>query len=168
MASGHLQTNREVSMPAAAIEIDQTDAEILRLLQTDGSLSYHEIGKKVDLSVTAVNYRIKKLFLQGILLKTVALINPDSVGLDVLAFVLMRFVDFEKEKKVITTLLRRPEIQECHRISGEYSYLLKIRTHTIQDLEKFVDQHARPALGKGKVAVLMVLSSQKQTTEMPL
>jgi len=155
-------------MPAAAIEIDQIDAEILSLLQQDGTLSYHEIGEKVDLSVTAVNYRIKKLFLEGVLLKTVALVNPDSVGLEVLAFVMIRVADFEKEKKMMNAILRRPEIQECHRISGEYSYLLKVRTRTVQELEKFVDHYARPAIGKGEVAVQIVLSSQKETTQIPV
>jgi Lrp/AsnC family transcriptional regulator len=156
-------------MPAAtAQELDEIDTQILQMMQKDGSLTYHEIGEKVDLSVTAVNYRIKKLHLQGVLLKTVALVDAESVGLNALAFVLLKIADYEKEKKVVAALLKRPEIQECHRVAGGYSYLLKVRGRNIQDIETFVDRHARPAIGAGEATILLALSTQKQTTELPL
>ena len=67
--------------------MDNRDLEIVELLQQDGKLSYSEIGDNIDLSISAVKDRIKKLIHEGIILQNVYLVNPVALGLHICAFV---------------------------------------------------------------------------------
>lgn len=132
--------------------MDEIDYEILQHLQDDARISMTSLGKKVGLSNPAVNERVKKLEEQHIIEGYRAVINPENIKKPIMAFILYddtkcsAFVDFCKD---------HPDVIECHRLAGQYNYLIKVVTDTVQSLETFIDS----TMPLGKPSTLIRLSS---------
>ena len=78
--------------------MDKIDREILTMLQQNGKLSYAEMGNKVKLSVSGVKERLRKLMEKGIIKEFVAILNPETLGVDLCAFVQVETLKGEKFK----------------------------------------------------------------------
>src|SRR5215472_13469802 len=127
--------------------MDHLDARLLDLLQEDCSRSLADYGAEVGLSVSAVKQRLAKLRGRGDVRAYVALINPERLGYTVCAFV-QALVDGKKnEVGFLKRMMRTPEIEECHRVSGEFPFLLKVWARTLPDLEHFVDRQIKTLAG---------------------
>jgi Lrp/AsnC family leucine-responsive transcriptional regulator len=132
--------------------VDQVNREILNILQVEGRISMTELGKKIAMSVPAVTERVKKLEDQGIIEGYKAQINPEKIDKFMRAFILIKtyrckaFREFCKENSLVI---------ECHRLTGEYSYLVKVVTHTNEMLEEFIDA----SMEYGEPYTMMNLSS---------
>ncbi|MFN8355280.1 MAG: Lrp/AsnC family transcriptional regulator [Spirosomataceae bacterium] len=118
------------------IPLDDTDRRILSLLQENGRLTVREIAEQVNLSLTPVHDRIKKLENQGIIERYVALINAKKLGkaLTVYCFVTLdkqRQESFLEFNEAIRTI---PQVIECSVVSGNQDYLLKI---VVEDMETY-------------------------------
>ncbi|OWR27671.1 AsnC family transcriptional regulator [Saccharibacillus sp. O23] len=132
--------------------MDGTDQEILRILQEQGRISMKELGKTVSLSQPAVADRVRKLEERGVVEGYGAIVSPRAVGKPIAAYLMFLtkncepFVEFCRES---------PELMECHRISGQYNFMLKVVTDSLQSLERFTN-----ACGKyGDCVTLVVMSS---------
>lgn len=146
--------------------MNSTDCKILHLLQTDGRKSYDKIGKAVGLSISAVNERIKKMQKQGIILGWNINVCPKKIGLDVLAFVLILLG--KDEAPFLTEIAKIPEILECHHVTGEWSYILKVRTNTISNFELLLGKKIKKLPGILRTHTLIALSSPLERTTLPL
>ncbi|UPK42737.1 Lrp/AsnC family transcriptional regulator [Paenibacillus pabuli] len=117
--------------------MDQIDTNILFHLQNQARLSMTELGKLVGLSQPAVTERVKRLEESGVIEEYRTIISPQKIGKSSTSYLLFRtrdchaFLDFCRSS---------PEVVECHRVSGEHNYLLKIMTDSIADLEAFGDR----------------------------
>ncbi|MFS0871954.1 Lrp/AsnC family transcriptional regulator [Paenibacillus xylanilyticus] len=117
--------------------MDQIDNNILFHLQNQARLSMTELGKLVGLSQPAVTERVKRLEECGVIEEYRTIISPQKIGKASTSYLLFRtrdchaFLDFCRSS---------PEVVECHRVSGEHNYLLKIMTDSIADLEAFGDR----------------------------
>jgi Lrp/AsnC family transcriptional regulator, leucine-responsive regulatory protein len=145
--------------------MDQRDLEIIELLQNDGKLSYAEIGEKIDLSISAVKDRIKKLIHEGVLMQNVYLVNPAALGLHICAFVQLVTPDPLDEPNFKKAINLIPEVLECHSITGEFSYLLKVRVKSTQDLEKLLSEKIKAIKGVTKTNSMITLTSSKENTQ---
>jgi Lrp/AsnC family transcriptional regulator, leucine-responsive regulatory protein len=153
-----LSINDENTLEAV---LDSIDARLLNLLQEDCSRSLAELGKRVGLSISAVNERLKRLRGRGDIRAYVALINPVTIGYSTCAFVRV-FVEGKKnEQAFVESALNMPEVQECHHVSGELPYLLKVWTRSLAHLEELLDQEIKTKTGVVRVEVMIVLSSPK-------
>ena len=146
--------------------MDNIDIQITDLLQNDGKLSYAEVGEKVGLSVTAVKERIKKLKREGILARNVYLVNPLALGLEICAFVQVLMPIPDEEKNFVMCMNQIPQVQECHSITGEYSYLLKIRVKNTRELEDLMSEKITCLPGVVKTNSIITLTSFKETTQL--
>ncbi|MFD0710501.1 Lrp/AsnC family transcriptional regulator [Paenibacillus sp. GCM10027626] len=132
--------------------MDQIDKNILHHLQTQARISMTELGKSVGLSQPAVTERVKRMEEKGIIEHYRTIVSPEKIGKRTIAYMLFHtracyeFLDFIRES---------PEVVECHRISGEYNYLLKIMTDSTRSLEDFGIQCDK----YGTYTILIVLSS---------
>jgi len=142
--------------------IDNIDKNIIELLQINGKYSFKEIGKEVGLSISAINERIKKLESQGILKKTVSVIDPLKLGLEVCAFVKVLVSSSQEGLDFIDSVLKVKEIQEFHTISGDYSYLLKIRARNNQELDNILKEKVKSIKGVVRTNSMIVLASHKE------
>lgn len=141
--------------------MDPIDAQLLNLLQDDCSRSLATMGERVGLSVSAVKDRLRKLRDRGDVRAYVALVNPRTLGYTICAFVQVAVEGKKNEEALVTSLLKLPEIQECHHVSGEFPYLLKIWVADLQHLERFIDDHIKSRLGFLRVQTSVVFSSAK-------
>ena len=120
--------------------MDAIDRQLLVLLQEDARLSYAELGDRVGLSVSAVNERVKKLQVNETIQRYVALVDPNRVELYINAFVQVLIDSPDNETEFIERIKSVPEVQECHCITGDYGYLLKVRAATPRAFEALLKE----------------------------
>lgn len=116
--------------------LDTTDKKLLAFLQEDCKQTNKELSSKLNLSVTAVYERIKKLERNKILKKYVALIDAKKVDL---GFIVFCHVKLEKHAKEAITyfeteVAKLEDVLECFHITGDYDYLLKV---VVEDMDHF-------------------------------
>ncbi|MGG4142256.1 Lrp/AsnC family transcriptional regulator [Paenibacillus algorifonticola] len=132
--------------------MDHTDKQILFYLQNQARISMTELGKSVGLSQPAVTERVKRMEEKGIIEEYRTVISPEKMGKHTAAYMLFRtkdclaFLDF---------IHASPHVAECHRISGEHSYLIKVVTESTRTLEEFGNQCDK----YGTYTILIVMSS---------
>ncbi len=143
--------------------MDFKDREIIDLVQEPGKLSYSEIGDKVDLSITAVKERMRKLISSGTISESLHIPNPEMLGLDICAFVQVLMPVPTEEENFVEKIALVPEVQECHYITGDYSYLLKIRVRNTKDLEKLIGEKIKTIAGVKRTNTLISLTTFKET-----
>ncbi len=121
--------------------LDDIDLKILDLLAQDGRLSHTAIGKKIDLTGPAVYARIQRLEREGVIEGYVARINAEKIGRGLAAIVRIVIQEsVEGVKSFEEFVLQEPQILECHDVSGEDSYILKVRTASPQTLRALLAQ----------------------------
>lgn len=147
--------------------MDEIDRQLLTLLQLNGRLSYQELGGQVGLSTSAVNERVKKLQAAGVIRGTVTLVDSKVVGLDLCAFMQVLTSEPQNERTFLERLQDISEVQECHHVTGEFSYLLKIRTRNTSSFEELLKQ-IKELPGVVRTHTIVSLSSPKETTAVPL
>jgi Lrp/AsnC family transcriptional regulator, leucine-responsive regulatory protein len=128
--------------------IDETDARILEILEQDGRAPTARIAEQVGLSRPAVAERIARLESAGVILGVAAVVDPVARGLGITAFVSARSNDEPagKQLKAFAAFVRRPEVEEAHKISGDDCYLFKIRTSSIDSLNEIIVELASAPL----------------------
>lgn len=109
-------------------KIDAIDRRILKVLQRDASLSMQEVGDEVGLSANPCWRRIRRLEDLGVIERRVALVNPAKLGLGMTCFVSIRTSHHTMHwlDRFAAVIAAIPEIIECHRMTGDVDYLLKI------------------------------------------
>ncbi|MFE8702769.1 Lrp/AsnC family transcriptional regulator [Cytobacillus sp. FJAT-54145] len=132
--------------------MDEIDESIVVELQENARISITELGNKIGLSIPATKERVKKLEEKGVILGYRAIINPEKINKNVTAFILF---DTSKCKQFREFCSAHEDVVECHRLAGQYSYLIKVVTETVHTLEAFIDA----AMIYGQPSTLVNLSS---------
>ena len=150
--------------------LDDLDKTILRLLQADGRLSNLDLARQMNLSPPATHARLKQLEKEGYIRKFTTLVDRDKAGFDLLCFihVALQMHQLEQVENFRTMIRQIPEVLECHHITGEYDYLLKVVLHNRKDLERFVVDRITPIQGIARIHTSLALTEVKNTTELPL
>lgn len=120
--------------------LDNKDKKLLILLQNDAKKTTKELASELELSVTAVFERIKKLEKQQIIKKYVALLNQEKIEKNFIVLCHVKLIQHKKEyisqfEKEITQF---PEVLECFHVSGDSDYILKICVRDIQEYREFM------------------------------
>ncbi len=119
--------------------LDSLGWKLLAELQSDARISFAELGRRVGLSTPAVAERVRRMEDEGIIRAYRAEIDPSSVGLPITAFIRMSIVG-----NVLAKLTERvhamPEIVECHRGTGEDSFILKVNVVSVEHLKAVIDR----------------------------
>ena len=115
-------------------EIDQFDRRILLALAEDGRMSITDLAKRVGLSNTPCQQRLKRLLAEGYIEGFKAILSPVKMGLDHVAFAEVKLTNTHEDalRAFNEAVKRIPEVEECHMIAGRFDYLLKIRTRDIR------------------------------------
>jgi Lrp/AsnC family transcriptional regulator, leucine-responsive regulatory protein len=116
--------------------LSATDARIVGVLQRDGRRPYAELGAEVGMSGPSAHERVKKLEARGVITGYTAVVNPSAVGLGVLGFSWITQAPGTAATDLTEDFAKIPEIEECHHISGEADYLVKIRARDTLDFER--------------------------------
>jgi Lrp/AsnC family transcriptional regulator len=149
--------------------MDSTDLKILALLQEDASLSVADVAARVNLSQTPCWRRIQKLEEAGVIRKRVALVDPQSLGLDLTVFVEIQSPDHSKEwlDGFAQVLSKMPEVMEVYRMAGDVDYLLRISVANMAEYDDFYQQLIAEVPLKN-VTSRFAMERVKYTTAYPL
>lgn len=152
------------------MDLDETDRAILDQLQRSGRLSNAELAKHVHLSPPAVHTRTRRLEREGYIRGYAALLDPQRVGIEMVCFVHLTLQRHQPGEvgAISTAVCRMPEVLECHHVTGEHDFILKIAVRNRQDLERFIIEELTPIPGIARVHTGIVLREVKSTTVLPL
>jgi len=148
--------------------LDDVDLQILDILQNEAQISNSEIAKRVNLSPPATHARIKRLEKEGYINRHVVILNLEKLGFDLLSFIFMSTNIHQHEKLEVLekALESMPEVLECHCITGEYDYLLKVANKDRRDLENFIRKLNK--LGITRIQTSLALREIKYSTVLPI
>ncbi|MCP5087052.1 MAG: Lrp/AsnC family transcriptional regulator [Rhodobacteraceae bacterium] len=147
------------------IDLDDTDREILRSLQTDGSLSAAAVGKKVGLSQPACWRRIRRLEEGGVITGRSVVLNKEALGFGVTVFLGVKLatkgrVSLEDFERAVSAI---PEVQVVQHVLGLYDYRLKVVARDIADFERVLRRRIMTLPGVGNVEANVLLSEERRT-----
>ncbi|GGC13721.1 Lrp/AsnC ligand binding domain-containing protein [Pseudoduganella buxea] len=145
--------------------LDKLDRKILRILQDDGRISMKDLSEQVGLSITPAIERVKRMERDGVITGYHARLNPAAVGATLLVFVEItlnqksasHFEQFRRE------VLRIPEVQECHLVSGDFDYLIKARIHQMAEYRKLLGDMLLNLPGAAQSKSYVVMEEIKET-----
>ena len=149
---------------------DATDRKLLHLLQTDSKQTNKALSLQLNLSVTAVYERIRKLEKSGIVKQYVALVDKSKVEKDFVAFCHVKLVQhsqdyvvkFEREVKKLD------EVLECYHLSGDYDYLLKFLVKDMKAFREFMVEKLTKIDHIGSTHSMFMINEVKHTTAIAL
>jgi Lrp/AsnC family leucine-responsive transcriptional regulator len=116
-------------------DVEDLDRQIVRLLAADGRMSYTDLGRATGLSTSAVHQRVRRLEQRGVIRGYAAIVDAQAVGLPLTAFISLKPIDASAPDDAPQRLADVPEIEACHSVAGEESYILKVRVSAPGDLE---------------------------------
>lgn len=151
-------------------QLDDSDRSILRILQQRGDISMVELGEHVGLSHTPCWRRVKRLEDAGIIRKRVALLDPQRLDLSVSVFAAISIkrhdeTSLARFEKAVQSI---DEIVECHTVSGDRDFLLRVVVGTVADYELLLKRKLTQLPGVESVSSTFALKQAKYTTQLPI
>ena len=150
--------------------LDHIDKKILDLLQENGRMTNAQLAKDVGLSPPPMLERVRKLEKQGIIRKYVALVDPKKVDRGTMALVSVSLRLHQKNaiQEFVKEIQNIPEILECHHITGEEDYVLKVAIKDIEEYERFLHDRLTRISGIRKIKTSFILKTIKHQTKIPV
>jgi DNA-binding Lrp family transcriptional regulator len=163
-------TEHTNSGPKSPRPLDELDRRILGLLQEDASASSAELARRVGLSAPGLQKRLRRLREAGVITRQVALLNREAVDLDLLCFVHVTLAHHQPDgvsgfRRAVQDM---PEVLECHHLTGEFDYLLKVVAANHRELEHFLVHRLTPIPGVDRIRTSIVLNEIKASTALPV
>ena len=126
-------------------ELDRFDHAILRELSADGRISATELGRRIGLSKSPTQSRMKRLEEDGVITGYRARLNAAKIGLAHVAFVEVRLSDTREAalQEFNRAVVLVPEVEQCHMIASRFDYLLKVRTQDSKTIAAYWPRRSR-------------------------
>ncbi len=152
------------------MKLDNTDIKILKILQEDGRITNRELAKAINMSPPPTLERVKKLENNGVIQKYVALVNPGKVNASCFTYVEVTLVRHGKDpvQQFMESITKMDEVLECHHITGDADFLLKVVTQSVPDYEDFMLHKLTELDNVQHLKTLVVLSTLKKETKIPI
>lgn len=156
-------------------KIDEKDLAILTLIQENSKLTANQIAKRINIPITTVFAKTKRMEEMGIIKQYRAILSPEKLNLNTTAFILAEVSYRAKNKdetpisqrQVAEEIARFPEVQEVHIITGDWDLLVKLRAENVDAVGKFVVDKLRLIKGLDKTLTCMVFETVKESTSLP-
>lgn len=152
--------------------MDEKDARILEILQRDGRVTNVELARVVELTPSATLERVRKLEERGLIKGYTAVLDPQALGLGLMAFIFVRVDD--REDIVLNGegtgegLAGLPSVQELHHLAGEDCFLLKVRAKDTDDLYRILRDELGQFKGIRGTRTTIVLKTVKESAVLPI
>ncbi|MEP1143213.1 MAG: Lrp/AsnC family transcriptional regulator [Henriciella sp.] len=149
--------------------MDDTDRQILKVLQSDATASLETIAERLSVSVNTCWRRVKRLEEDGIILSRVAICDPEQLGLGQTVFVAVKTSDHSSAwlKTFAKTVKAIPEVVEFYRMAGDVDYLLKVAVGSVSDYDG-VYKSLISKIEVEDVSATFAMECLKNTTELPI
>jgi|TARA_B110000263_G_scaffold233639_1_gene230637 Lrp/AsnC family leucine-responsive transcriptional regulator len=152
------------------MQLDNIDKQILEVLQDDGRLTNRDLAVMVNLSPPTTLERVKKLESKGFIKKFVAIVDSAKVDANCFLYVEVTLARHGKDRlqRFTDEIILLDEVLECHRITGGADFLLKVVTKNISAYEEFLIHKLTELQDIHHLKTLVVLSTLKQETKIPI
>jgi Lrp/AsnC family leucine-responsive transcriptional regulator len=145
--------------------LNKVDRNILQVLQSDGRISFTELGKKVGLTTTPCIERVRKLEREGYIEGYSAVLNSQKLELGLIVFVQLRLnrthkQTFEEFRRVVKNL---PQVQECYLVTGNFDFLVKARVRDMTAYRDFLESSLLNLPGVQESTSIAVMETVKET-----
>jgi Lrp/AsnC family leucine-responsive transcriptional regulator len=147
--------------------LDIIDRKIVSILQANGRSHLGEIAKNVDLSAPAIMERIKKLEARGIIKSYQAVLDAKKLGKDITAFISVSVGHQRHIATFSSYMIEQGDVQECHHVTGEESFILKVKCNDTTALEHLLAE-IRSREGVTHTVTKVVLSTLQETQQIQL
>jgi DNA-binding Lrp family transcriptional regulator len=150
--------------------IDDLDRRLLVYLQTNARASTAALARRFKLSGPGLQKRLRKLEDRGVIHRYATIVSRQAVGLDLLCFVNVMLAHHRPNsiKRFPGRIERMPEVLECHFLTGEYDYLLKVVVSNHDHLERFLFEKLMKVDGVDRIRTSIVVKEVKMSTALPL
>lgn len=151
-------------------KLDLVEKQILKILQEDSTITIKEMAKALNLSTTPVFDRIKRMERAGIIKGYVAIVDGKSIGKSLIVFINISINKHGRNaiNEFVDAIIAFPEVQECHHISGDADFLLKLVMEDIEAYNQFILDKLSVLPNIGKVESRFSLSERKSTNAVVL
>ena len=150
-------------------ELDSYDIKIIQALVDDGRLSITDLSEKVGLSKTPCHQRLKRLIKDGYILGFRAVLDPQKLGLDHVAYTEVKLSDTREAAlhRFNEAVRNIREIEECQMIAGSYDYLLKVRTADMRRFRRVLGEYISTLPHVASTSTFVVMESVKEANLRP-
>ena len=154
----------------ARLGVDDLDRRLLAHLQQNARASSAELARRLHLSAPGLQKRLRKLEARGVIKQHATIVRREAVGLDLLCFVHVMLAHHRPEsvKRFPGRVERMPEVLECHFLTGEFDYLLKVVLANHDHLERFLFEKLMKVDGVDRIRTSIVVKEVKASTMLPL
>lgn len=139
------------------LELDNLDTQILSILMNDASVPYTEIAKKLVVSGGTIHVRMKKMEELGIIRGSNLIINPQSIGFDICAFLGIYLEKGSQYKTAVEQLKQVKEVVELHYCTGQYSMFAKIICRDTNHLRHVLNEDIQAIKGIARTETIISL-----------
>lgn len=149
------------------ITIDDLDIKILRLLKENAKIPASEISNQINLSVSAVGERLKKLEKSGVVKQYTTILNPNLLKKDLTALMFISLERPQVSEAFLKYVKQEEEIMDCYYLAGDYDYMIKIATENTTSLERLLNR-IKSISGIIKTNTIVVLATEKESYSVPI
>jgi Lrp/AsnC family leucine-responsive transcriptional regulator len=150
------------------MDLNETDFKAIQHLMNQGRITWSELAGILELSAPATADRVRRLEERQVIKGYAALVEPAAIGCSLTAYVSVTLERPKHRDAFLKKVQALAEIQECHHITGDDDYLLKLRCRDTQDLERIVTNELKGLPGILRSRTTIVLSTIKETPVLPL
>ncbi len=153
-----------------AVELDKTDLQILKILQQNGRITNLQLSNEIGLSPAPTLERVRKLENAGYILSYHALVDEEKLGLGIKTFIQVS-LDFHQNNTIQTFLNQVHEIKEiteCHHVTGQCDFLLKVYVKDIKSYEQLIMQKISRISVVKTFQTMIIMSTNKKEPTVPL
>ncbi len=146
-------------------DLDRFDTTILSVLAEDGRISITDLAKRIGLSKSPTQARLRRLEETGVILGYRALLDPIQLGLDHVAFVEVRLSDTREKalRAFNAAVVKVPEIEQAHMIASHFDYLLKVRTRDMTAYRRFLGETISSLPHVSNTSTYVAMEAVKET-----
>lgn len=148
--------------------MDEIDIKVLQQLMVQGRITWSELASLLQLSAPATADRVRRLEEKGIIQSYAALVNPELIGCSITAFIAVTLDRPTHRQGFLDLVHQLPEIQECHHVTGDDDYLLKVRCANTRSLEALISNQIKGLPGILRTRTTLALSTVKETPVLPI
>jgi Lrp/AsnC family leucine-responsive transcriptional regulator len=150
------------------MSLDEIDSKVIQFLMQQGRITWSELANLLELSAPAAADRVRRLEERNIIQGYTARLNPEAVGCELTAFIAVSLERSQHRAAFLKKVQALPEVQECHHVTGEDDYWLKVRCRHTKDLERLISEELKSLAGVVKTRTTIVLSTVKETSDLPI
>jgi Lrp/AsnC family transcriptional regulator, leucine-responsive regulatory protein len=148
--------------------MDEMDSKIVQYLMSQGRMTWTELAGLLDLSAPATADRVRRLEERQVIQGYGAWVTPEAIGCGLLAFIAVTLEKPSHRAAFLQKVQKLTEIQECHHVTGNDDYWLKVRCTSTQALERLISEELKGLPGIIKTRTTIALSTVKESTVLPM